>query len=220
MGTGKSRISRSILAILAAAAPLLSTAALADATTGFYVGAGIGNSNIKQDFSGEAGSVYAPASNRFGWKLIVGFRPMTYFGAQLEYMDYGEAHLGPNLVALNGVPGGPFGLYGSRSYAKAGGAFAIGYLPILPQWLDIYGKLGIAELRTAQHYSQNESNTYTPQGPLGIVSVAKSSSEAAFGYGAGIQTHLGPFTVQAEYERLSSSAADPSLLTLNLSWTF
>jgi hypothetical protein len=145
---------------------------------------------------------------------------MTYLGAQLEYMVYGKAHLGPNLVAINGAPRGPFGLYGSRPYAKAEGAFAIGYLPILPRWLDMCGKLGIAELWTGQHYSENDSNSYTSQGPVGIVPVAKSTCETAFGLGAGVQTHLGAFTIHAENERLSSSAAYLPLLTLELTWTF
>jgi hypothetical protein len=191
--TGKSRTSRGIMAIVAADVPLLSTAAPAHATTGFYVGAGDGNRVSSRVFRGKpALRTHPPATD----------------------------HVGPNLVALHGVPGGPFGMYRSRSSAKAGGVFAIGHLPLLPRWLDICGKLGNAELWTGQRCGENDSNGYTSHGPLGIVSVATSTSETAFGPGGGVQTHSGAFTIQPENKGLSFSATYPSLLTLVLTWTF
>lgn len=200
----------------------------ADDPLGLYVGAGVGASHLSHDFF-DAGAVgtRSPTPDRLGWKVFVGLRPLSYFGAELGYVDFGSTHLGPAfLVTYNGMPLEPDEFYGSHSDTKAARVFAVGYLPL--GRFDLYGKLGVTHLWTRFSYAENypdvfictQTPTPTCNVPVGRFSVYQSNNDNGLGYGIGAQVRLGTFTMRADYERMSSPAGDPSLASIDFSWTF
>src|SRR5512135_2542032 len=68
-------------------AVLLSSALLASANAGaaglleFYVGAGVGQSTLRQDY-------YQIDSHVTGWKAVAGWHPLDLLRAEVEYANY------------------------------------------------------------------------------------------------------------------------------------
>jgi hypothetical protein len=94
------------------------------ADNGFYLGAGISQSQIdsfeNQDFD----------LDDTAWKIIAGFRPLDVFAVEASYMD-----LGSESTSIPGV--------GSASAeANAITAFGMLFLPLAP--IDLYAKAGLA----------------------------------------------------------------------------
>jgi len=54
-----------------------------------------------------------------------------------------------------------------------------------------------------------DCNTYT---------VARSSTDTAFAYGAGVQWKLGDWAVRGEYERFDAAGANPTLLSIGMTY--
>ena len=103
---------------------LLCCGTAAAANHGFYVGAGLG-----QTESGiSAGSLNFKDSDT-GYKLIAGFRPLDLFAAELNYVDLGNPASGAQ-----------------QSKTKALDGFVLLFLP-LPV-IDIYGKAGLVSWKT------------------------------------------------------------------------
>jgi opacity protein-like surface antigen len=197
------RISGTLLAIAAACAA--STTALADDDSpvnplGFYVGAGVGYSTVRSDNPGD-GLPGDLNDSEFAWKLIAGVRPIPFVGAEFEYMDFGH----PNHdVGVNGIAN-----FGLDSHPRAEALFAVGYLPLPVPFIDVFGKVGVAELQTdvttfegsSQFFRQNESDT-------------------RLAYGVGVQSKAWGLTFRAEYERINSQFGDPDAVTVSAVWNF
>jgi opacity protein-like surface antigen len=199
------RISGTLLAITAACACAVSTSALADDEStsnlfGLYLGAGVGYSTVRSDDPafGLPGSLN---DTEFAWKLIAGVRPIPYAGAEFEYIDFGH----PNHdVGINGINNS-----GLDSHPRAEVLYGVGYLPLPVPFLDVFGKLGVAELQTdvttfegsSQFFRQNESDT-------------------RLAYGVGVQSKAWGISFRAEYERISSQFGDPDAVTVSATWTF
>jgi len=168
---------------------------------GFYVGAGAGESTV-QSTSLLPVEVYEHPT---GWKVFAGWRPIDMFGAEVEYINLGSKD--SNYSAT-------LGQHGS---ASAVAAFAVGYLPQPLPYLDFYGKVGIANLRT------NISTTYTGGCPVGggcPTGAAQDQTRANFAYAAGVQLKFGAPAVRLEYQGFTTSGGDQSLLSLDLAWNF
>lgn len=106
-----------LLAALLAFVPLSRAA-----DNGFYLGAGYAQSDYGldnpldvDDFDDEDG----------GFKLIAGFRPIDSFGVEANYIDHGDATIGP-----------------VRFSAETLSAFAVGYLDF--PLVDLFAKAGVA----------------------------------------------------------------------------
>lgn len=173
---------------------------------GFYVGVGAGESTL-QSTSLLPIQVYEHPT---GWKVFAGWRPIEMFGAEVEYVDLGSRNSTYNSYAT--------GTSNSQhASASAVGAFAVGYLPQPLPYLDFYGKLGVADLRT------NLSNAATPNCTGCLLAYAPSvqnQSAARFAYAAGVQVKFGAPAVRLEYEGFTTSGGDQSLLSLDLAWNF
>lgn len=126
------RISASIFAIVGVGACGASTTALADDPAGFYLGAGIGESNLRNDGYGY-NNYYGYDDHQTAWKLIAGIRPIPPVGAEFEYIDFGSGNVNPNYSY-----GGNF-FNSSNSDAKASALFGVGYLPLGLPFLDVFG---------------------------------------------------------------------------------
>jgi opacity protein-like surface antigen len=199
------RISGTLLAITAMCAGAVSTSALAGDESisnlfGLYLGAGVGYSTVRSDDPafGLPGSLN---DTEFAWKLIAGVRPIPFAGAEFEYIDFGH----PNHdVGINGINNS-----GLDSHPRAEVLYGVGYLPLPVPTLDVFGKLGVAELQTdvttfvgsSQFFRQNESST-------------------RLAYGVGVQSKAWGISFRAEYERISSQFGDPDAVTVSATWTF
>ncbi len=216
------------LALLGGAA--LSAQALADGDSpdanllGAYVGASVGASHIDQGFLDQGlldqgfDDFRSFEDSRFGWKVLMGLRPLEWLGAEGEYIDFGDANLGASplpLAAGGGTSGAEF--YGARASATAGAGFAVGYLPMGP-WADLFGKIGFARLQTRYSYSGDY-----PTGcggscvTLRQIVVLQDSTDTSAAYGAGVQFHFGAFAARLEYERMSGTW-QPGLVSIGIIW--
>jgi opacity protein-like surface antigen len=210
-------MSASFVAALGLAAGLAATCARADNLLGVYVGAGvgvaqIGNNNGYYDPSGYGGDYH---DHDAAWKVIVGLRPVPFVGAELEYIDFGNAR------GDSAYYGGSYD-FGVSAHPRATVLYGLGYLPLPLPFIDVYGKLGVARLQTDNSFGYNAC-------PLPVVTAVSSScvlvsrfdqQNSRFAYGVGVQTKFQDFAFRGEYERISSTFGDPNALTFSVTWTF
>jgi hypothetical protein len=208
------RISSAVVALAGVVTLGVSTAALADNPLGVYVGVGVGESQI-----GNHNDYYDPYGYGGGfhdhdaaWKVLVGLRPLPFVGAELEYIDFGNA-------------GGNDGYYSSyydygvSAHPKATVLYGLGYLPLPLPFLDVYGKLGVARLQTDNSYFYNVPCTSSTSGVCAVES-RFDQQNTKLAYGAGLQAKWQDFALRGEYERISSSYGDPNTVMVSLTWTF
>jgi opacity protein-like surface antigen len=213
------RFTKAIGALVAIAACGASTAALAaDDPFGFYnpvglyFGAGVGESTIRSDDPGYGLPAYYN-DHETAWKGIIGIRPISFVGAEVEYIDFGQPGHHNGYYDVN--------YYGYDSHPTAPILFGVGYLPIPVPFIDIYAKAGVARLRlTANDYVSEPCTTGSPCPQYGIVG-RSSVTQTKFAYGGGVSSKLPlGFTVRAEYERIASPFGDPDAFTVSALWTF
>lgn len=199
-----------------------------DDLLGLYAGAGVGYAKINQYFNSPSGPMYFPSEHRTGWKLLVGFRPLSWLGSELEYTDFGSAHVG----AISDGLSPPDQLYGADGHVRASSLFAVGYLP-LPRrlsWMDVFGKVGLSYTRASDSYAGDWPNSYICTigcVPVGQLSVSESVSHTGPAYGGGVQFHFGRLSARLEYEGLSwrhtkdpTLTANPDQTSFVLTWKF
>jgi hypothetical protein len=210
------RISSNLLGLISVAALGASTAALADNPLGFYIGAGVGESQIDNN-----NNYYNPYGYGGGfrdhdaaWKVIAGLRPISIVGAELEYIDFGNA--GGNNGYFNGYYD-----YGVSAHPKATVLYGLGYLPIPLPFLDVYGKLGVAHLQTNNSYYSNVCPLPAANGSASCITESRfDQQDTKFAYGAGVQAKFQDFAFRGEYERISSTYGDPNAFMVSVTWTF
>jgi opacity protein-like surface antigen len=184
---------------------------------GFYIGAGVGESNVRSDngpqnfgFPGYYDEHHA------AWKVMAGVRPIALVGAEVEYIDFGNPGNGYGYYNYN--------YYGQNDHPTATAAFAVGYLPIPTPFLDVYGKVGVARL-------QSDITGFVNSGGCTANGVCANNAAATpyrqnqwntdFAYGAGVQAKFFPgLAVRAEYERISQTGGDPDAVTVGVTWAF
>jgi hypothetical protein len=189
----------------------------------FYVGAGLGGATVHEGFFDLGNDSFRNFSDnqRFAWKVMMGIRPITWLGAELEYLDLGSAHLGPTLF----VPGNPNEgeFLGANTAVRAGAGFAVGYLPLPVSGMDLFGKLGVARLQMPYRYADDVPETCVGSGTTctasGQIFVSRHDVDTGPGYGGGAQLRFSAFAVRAEFERISTDIGDPHMISLGFSWT-
>jgi hypothetical protein len=202
------RIPGSLVAILTVGACAASTAALADNLAGLYVGAGVGYSTIRSDDSAYGLPGYFN-DHQTAWKAIAGVRPISILGAEFEYIDFGQP----------GNHHGDRNYYGLDSHPRASALFAVGYLPLPIPFFDVYGKAGVARLRT--DVTTLVPSCTTPANCATPPTYSRhNQTDNRFAYGVGVQSKVWGVSFRAEYERISSQFGDPDALTVSATWTF
>jgi hypothetical protein len=199
--------------LLALGTVVASTPARAD-SLGMYVGAAVGQSRVSSNFSTVPDSVPVTSDHYFGaWKGFVGARPLSWLGIELAYIDFGNTSPSPTSSTI-------FGYFKGNLKQTAPALFGVGYLPLPVRFVELYGKLGIARLRS------DASESYSPPScPAGFncsvpYTVRQIQSTTDFGYGAGAQARFGSIAVRAEYERISAGGGSPALLSIGATWNF
>jgi opacity protein-like surface antigen len=204
----KFRILGAFLAIAACGA---SGAALADNPLGFYVGAGVGESQIRSDDSRYGYPGYYN-DYQFAWQGFLGIRPIRLIGLEAEYIDFGQPYRHGRY---------DFNVSGSDSHPTAPALFAVGYLPLPLPFIDVFAKAGAARLSTnLTDFVQQPCYSGGPC-PYFVPADRHQVTSTRFAYGAGVQSRF-PFgmTLRGEYQRISSQFGDPDALMVSALWQF
>jgi opacity protein-like surface antigen len=171
---------------------------------GFYLGGAIGQGRDTVDsLQNISGGPPFQSESAMGWKAMVGVRPVSFVGGEVEYIDFGSSSANAYLLNL------------PHTRADATALYAVGYLPIPVPFLDIFGKAGLAHTQTT--YMGTLS---CPPPALCIAAVSAERTESDLAYGAGVQTKFQSLAFRAEYERTDTSIGRPSLLSFGVTWTF
>jgi opacity protein-like surface antigen len=224
-----SRLRSSLGPALAAVAlilcPLAATSpARADDLLGFYVGGAFGQSHVRAQLNG----LNAPATGTLAslggfdgtesaFQGMLGIRALSFLGAEVTYMDLGQHSIrGPGLP-VSGIPGSA--ITSEQVSQKGEAAFALLYLPV--PIIDVYLKAGVSRIATDMHatYALIGVGTCTIGNPnCALITAGRSRSDVGFAFGAGLQWKLGQWAVRGEYERFDAAGANPSLLSLGMTY--
>ena len=203
----------------------VAAAAQASDLLGFYLGAAYGQAHIRAQLDDLAPHGLALGefdATHSAYQAMLGIRALSFLGAEMTYMDFGRRSFGnPGFAVVAGggqVPSSnlPIAVQGKQ---KGEGAFALLYLPV--PLIDVYVKAGVSRITT------DTSATYTAPGVATCAvehlncanfSVTRSATDTSFAYGAGLQWKLGPWAVRGEYERFDAAGANPSLLSIGMTY--
>jgi opacity protein-like surface antigen len=196
-----------VIAALAAGLALASQSVRAEDPLGFYLGGAIGQANVRLDQSVSA-TATSFDEHHSGWKAMIGVRPISVVGAELEYIDFGK----PNTTNTSAT-----GTTQTEAQSKAAALFGMVYLPLPVPFLDVFGKAGYARLQTTADVVGVQCVVGAPNcGTL----FALNRTDARLAYGAGAQLKFASIAIRAEYERIHASTGDPDMLSLGLTWGF
>src|SRR5579872_5230222 len=191
------------IALLPFALVAISAAASDYNPLGVYVGGGVGQARD----SYTAFSISDDA--RTGWKVVAGVRPIPFVGAEVEYVDFGS----PDAAAPVGY--GPLaGGFNGTARATGEAVFAVGYLPIVNPYFDVYAKAGLERVHTT---ADGLAGCRPPT--LCILGWNADTTDTDFAYGGGFQAQYSSVALRAEYERTSTSVGHPNLLSVGVMWT-
>jgi opacity protein-like surface antigen len=200
-----------MIALLIGAATIVAARpAYADNPLGLYIGGGVGQSHVRNDFSALS-NVHGFVENHTGWKALIGARPLSLLGVELEYADFGH----PGESSVGPIPPGL--IYNLDVSQKATSVFGLLYLPLPLPVVDIYGKAGVSRLQTDVNASWRCVAPVTcPANPV----YSQDSTDSRLAYGAGVQAKFLGLGLRAEYERIGAPAGSPDLYSLIAIWTF
>lgn len=174
-----------------------------DNDSGFYLGAGVGQFNVKiDDIDDTDEAVQSLDDSDRSWKGFIGWRFNKYIAVEAAWIDFGEA---TDDFSSSGTSGD----YRVRVSGIA--PYVIGTIPLGP--VELFGKAGY-------YFYDVDASTDLDQ-PLSP-SFNSKSSEQDFVYGAGVGvTFLQHLNVRLEYERIDSDVIDDAdALWLSGAWRF
>jgi Outer membrane protein beta-barrel domain len=198
-------------------------AAQADDPLGLYIGAAYGQAHIRAQLQGLtlSGSSITGGfdANHTAYQGMLGIRPISFLGAEITYMDFGQSSVGnPSFFNPLLLPPTPYPSAVQISQ-KGEAAYALLYLPV--PVIDVYVKAGMSRITTDMRatYIMPGAGTCTINNPnCAIEVVRRSPTDTAFAYGAGVQWKLGDWAVRGEYERFSAAGANPSLISIGMTY--
>lgn len=164
--------------LLAAVLALGAAVAQADDNGLLYVGAGISRDNLK-DITATDSNL-----NSTSWKVMAGFRPISLFAVEADYIDLGSQT--SQFVGVN-----------THLDYKAFAAYAVGFAPIPVPYLDVFGKVGVARWTSS-------GGSALPSGPF----FSLSDNGTQFAWGVGAQLHVGNIGGRLEYENFNIRNTD------------
>ncbi|MGH8318242.1 MAG: outer membrane beta-barrel protein [Steroidobacteraceae bacterium] len=186
-----------------------------DNPLGFYIGAAYGQADIRANLGGLTPSGAAPLGEFSGthsaYQGMLGIRPVSFLGAEITYMDFGQISSGP----------GAGGSYPTAVQVSQKGeaAFALLYLPV--PVIDVYVKAGLSRITTdmSATYALPGVGTCEIDHPnCALYVVRRTPTDVSFAYGAGLQWKLGQWAVRGEYQRFSAAGANPSLFSIGMTY--
>jgi hypothetical protein len=148
-----------------------------------YLGAGVTNGTV-HNVLGSGLNV-----DNSEYKFFGGFKPPGPFGAEIEYLSFGSAtsavaHGQGDAVAISGL----------------------GLLPVVPHFLDVFGKAGLARTELSGNVIQEDGN----EGHI-------DGGEVRFTFGVGALAHIGNLGARIEYQHFSIAGTDgANILTVGV----
>ena len=181
----------------------MAQAQAADNDSGFYVGGGVGQFNVKIDDVDDTNNALERLDDDdTAWKAFVGWRFNPYIGLELSYIDFGN----PNGHASAS------GSSGDYSADLSGFApYIIGSFPLGP--VELFGKVGyyFYDLKL----SADIDDVTDPQ-----FRSKKSDEDLVYGFGAGV-TFFEHLHARLEYEKIDSDRIDDAdAIWLSGDWRF
>jgi opacity protein-like surface antigen len=173
--------------------------AMADDALGLYLGGAIGESRVEADSLGYSTDNFK--ENHSAYQFMVGIRPVSVLGVEVDYVDFGHPRSTLNDAAADAT-------------LKGAAAFAVFYLPA--PVMDIFAKAGLARLQSTLNGSQ-------PVHPecLSCPSLfSLDRTDTHFAAGLGAQYKFGPLAIRTDYEYFESAGEHPTVWTLGFSFTF
>jgi len=200
----RSVVLATVLAAGAAAGSLACSSAFAQGVeneSGFYLGGGVGQFNLKLDDINQTDEAIERLDDSdTSWKAFVGWRMNPYFSLEAAYVDFGR----PSDRFETSGSGGDFS-------AKISGfePSAIGTLPLGP--VELFGKVGYL-------FYDVDASVDLDNGP----GFDSSSSEQDFTYGGGVgMTLFERLHARLEYQRIDSSKInDADAFWFSGAWRF
>ena len=199
------------------------TVAHADDLLGLYVGAAFGQAHVRaRPTLPGIGPIGDLDETHTAFKGMAGIRLLSFLGAEVAYVDFGKvssmagpAFSGPQYEAIANS---------EQASQKGEAAFAVLYLPV--PIIDIYVKAGLSRITTDFNatYTEYIPGTGTCQighpncSVVGQFSASHDATDTSFAYGAGLQWKLGKWAVRGEYERFDAAGANPTLLSLGMTY--
>ena len=172
--------------VMAALAPLPATA---DEATGWYVGAGVGQSKAIQYCEPPAGSVVQSCDDTsFAWKLLLGYQANRYLGVEVGYDYFGR--YSASFVSSGAVQT-------NQTKTWAGFLEAVGTIPFGSRF-SLFGKAGGVYWRTTFNSQEGSAAPFET-----------SQHDIDFVVGAGAQLFVTKnLAIRAEYEYLPKYGND------------
>jgi len=180
---------------------------------GFYLGAGAIRGETKASYlSSFPASGFEYREHSTSWKGVVGIRPLSLIGAEVEYIDFGSTTV-EELLKLRPVNG----------ELAATSIFGVIYIPIPVPSLDLFAKVGYSRLR-------GHVISPAPSPPRSCIAISPAPwycgptvnidlGDETLTSGIGAQWRLGSWGLRGEYERFMPSGPDPTVVSLLLTKT-
>jgi len=152
-----------------------------------YIGAGLTRDTLK-DITATNGDL-----NSTDWKVYAGFRPISLFAVEADYIDLGSQTVNSTLSS-------------THLQYKAFAGYAVGYAPIPVPYLDVFGKVGLARWT-----SSGGSSSVCPACPVGVPGTSffsLSDNGTQFAWGVGGQLRIGNIGCRLEYENFNIRNTD------------
>jgi OmpA-like transmembrane domain len=191
------------LAALLVPLSLCCNAAGAADLLGLYAGGAVGQADVNAQQSFNSVPLHFDVHHD-AWKVMLGVRPISLVGAEIEYVDFGQPHRN-TASGINSVED------------KAAVLSGLLYMPLPVPFFDVFGKVGLARL-------QNDVTAHLPLlCPIGVANCglfALNRTDTQLAYGGGAQIKIKSLSVRVEYERIQASDGNPELFSLGLTWSF
>jgi OOP family OmpA-OmpF porin len=187
---------------------LASAPAFAADDSGFYIGAGFGEMAIEVNDIADLGVKFDDSGTT--WKILGGYRFMKYFGAEVEYIDGGDAEDSFREEE------GPYFAEADVTISLSGwNASAVGILP-LGEKFSVFGKLGFimwdADFEAKLDTNVPDVADFSERG-------TDDGTDLSWGLGAEFD-FTDNFGVIVEYQSFEISDTDAALLSASLLWMF
>lgn len=184
---------------------MLETSTHAAEPTLFYAGAALGQSRLD-------------GSDDFAWTGLIGTRPLSALGAELQYVDLG--HTSSSISVQTPYPA----TVDRQAQARGVAAFAVAYLPLPLGNFDIDAKAGLSRLDDTEFRAYRPIPVDTclllPLPPDPACGSRVHQTNTKFAWGAGVQMHISHAVLRADFERFLIVGDHPSLFTLGAVWAF
>ena len=189
---------------------LASAPAFAADDSGFYIGAGFGETAVEVNDIYDLGLKFDDSGTT--WKILGGYKFMKYFAAELEYIDVGDAEDSWR------EEDGPYFAEADATIGLSGfNASAVGILP-LGEKFSVFGKLGFI-MWDADFELEGDTNLPEFEGVDLSDKGTDDGTDISWGIGAGFD-FTDNFGVRLEYQSFEIEDTDAALLSGSVLWMF